>query len=172
MIELILTLILQYNFCAEVYEKISYQKPSEENLAVCSILIEESKNFNIDISLILATSWVESGLTLQEKPNPYKCVGPLQIKYQYWCPNKNNKITATKRDGLLKKCDLFYHGMRAFKYYIKKFKPLNKALCYYNNSTNKKCKKKYDYKSSYVLDVIKNRKKIRSILKKKIYKNL
>ena len=172
MTKLFLAILLQYNFCSEVYEKLSTFKPSEENLAVCSILIEESKNFNIDTSLVLATAWVESGLTLQEKPNPYKCVGPLQIKYQYWCPNNKNKISAIKRDGLLKNCDLFYHGIRALKYYIKRFKPLNKSLCYYNNSRNKECNKKYEYKSPYVKDVLKSRKKIKSILKKKIYKNL
>lgn len=161
-------LAAQYSFCEEVYEKLSKNTPREENLAVCSILIEEAKNNNLDISLTLAVAWEESRLTEQPKPNKYKCVGPLQIKFQFWCPNKKGNINAIKRDGLLKKCDLFYHGIKALKYYQEKFKPINKALCFYNNS--KKCSKKNNYQSSYVKGVNSHTKKIKKIFKK--YKNL
>ena len=168
MIKILIVLATQYSFCEEVYNKLSNSKPQEENLAVCSILIEEARNNNLDIPLTLGVAWEESRMTEQRKPNNYKCVGPLQIKYQFWCPNKKGKINAIKRDGLLNKCDLFYHGIKALKYYEKKFKPLNKALCYYNNS--KKCSKKNKYISNYVKGVNKHTRKIRKIFKK--YKNI
>ena len=168
MIKLIIALSIQYSFCEEVYTKLSNKKPQEENLAVCSILIEEAKNHNLDIPLTLGVAWEESRMTEQAKPNKYKCVGPLQIKYQYWCPNKKNKITVVKSDGLLSKCDLFYHGIKALRYYKKKFKPLNKALCFYNNS--KKCTSKNNYQSNYVKGVNKHTTKIKKIFEK--YKNI
>lgn len=161
-------LATQYSFCEEVYIKLSNSDAQEENLAVCSILIEEAKNNDLNIPLTLAVAWEESRLTEQPKPNKYKCVGPLQIKFQFWCPNKKGNINAIKRDGLLKKCDLFYHGTKALKYYLNKFKPLNKALCYYNNS--KKCNKKNNFQSNYVKGVNSHTKKIKKIFKK--YKNL
>ena len=168
MIKILIALATQYNFCEEVYNKLSNKSPREENLAVCSILIEEAKINNLDIPLTLGVAWEESRMTEQSKPNKYKCVGPLQIKYQYWCPNKKGNINAIKRDGLLKKCDLFHHGIMTLKYYKKKFKPLNKALCYYNNS--KKCSLKNNYVSNYVKGVNRHTKKIKEILKK--YKNI
>ena len=161
-------LATQYSFCEEVYIKLSNSDAQEENLAVCSILIEEAKNNDLNIPLTLAVAWEESRLSEQPKPNKYKCVGPLQIKFQFWCPNKKGNINAIKRDGLLKKCDLFYHGTKALKYYLNKFKPLNKALCYYNNS--KKCNKKNNFQSNYVKGVNSHTKKIKKIFKK--YKNL
>jgi hypothetical protein len=168
LIKLFLTLAIQYSFCEEVYTKLTDRKPEEENLAVCSILIEEAKNHDLDIPLVLGTAWEESRMTEQRKPNRYKCVGPLQIKYKYWCPNISNKISIVKDDGLLARCDLFYHGVKAFKYYVRKFKPLNKALCYYNNAN--KCSEENNYESRYVKDVNKHTSKIRKIFKK--YKNL
>ncbi len=166
MINIIASLLLatQYKFCEDLYSKLTYKKPSEENLTVCSLLIEDSKKHKLDIPLVLGVAWEESRMTEQAKPTKYKCVGPLQIKYQFWCPNNKGNINAIKRDGLLRKCDLFYHGTRALKYYINKFKPLNKALCYYNNS--KKCKRKKNYKSYYVERVNKYTKIIRKIYKK------
>ena len=95
-------------------------------------------------------------------------MGPLQIKYKYWCPNKKGRITATKDDGQLNMCDPYHHGVRALKYYINKFKPLEKALCYYNNS--KKCRK--SNMSGYVKRVFKYKTKIDSVSSKKEYSNL
>jgi hypothetical protein len=166
LINIIASLLLatQYKFCEDLYFNLTKKIPTEENLAVCSLLIEDSKNHKLDIPLVLGVAWEESRMTEQSKPTKYKCVGPLQIKYQFWCPNNKGNINAIKRDGLLSKCDLFYHGTRALKYYITKFKPLNKALCYYNNS--KKCRGKKNYKSHYVKRVNKYTKKIRSIYKK------
>ncbi len=166
MINIISTLLLtiQYQFCEEIYTSLANKHPSEENLAVCSLLIEDSNNINLDIPLMLGVAWEESRMTEQRRPNRYKCVGPLQIKYQFWCPNKKGSINAIKRDGLLSNCDLFYHGTRALNYYLNKFKPLNKALCYYNNST--KCNRKNNYQSNYVKRVNKYTKKIKKIYKK------
>ena len=168
MIKFLLLLSLQYSFCQEVYEKLSGQEYTEEGVTVCTLLIEDAKHQDLDTSITLATAWEESRFTQQFKPTRFKCFGPLQIKYQYWCPNRRGKITATKADGLISNCDPYSHGVRALKYYIKKFKPLTKALCYYNNS--KKCKK--TYKSGYVKGVLKHLEKIKLIIAKDKYKSL
>ena len=168
MINFLLALSLQYSFCQEVYEKLSGHNYTEEGIAVCSLLIEDAKKQDLNIAITLATAWEESRFTQQDKPTKFKCFGPLQIKYQYWCPNRKGKISVTKADGLITNCDPYSHGVRALKYYIRKFKPLTKALCYYNNS--KKCKK--SYKSGYVKGVLKHLKKIKLIIAKEKYKSL
>lgn len=166
MINLLLALSLHYDFCQEVHQKLLGQDYTEEGVAVCTLLVEDAQKQNLDITITLATAWEESRFTQQHKPSKFKCFGPLQIKYQYWCPNSKGEISIIKADGLLSKCDPYFHGVRALKYYIKKFKPLTKALCYYNNS--KKCKK--SYRSDYVKGVLKNIKKIKTIVSKDKYK--
>jgi len=168
LINLLLTLSLHYSFCQEIYNKLSGHEHTEEGATVCTLLIEDAIKQNLDVSITLATAWEESRFTQQSKPTRFKCFGPLQIKYQYWCPNRSGKITVTKADGLISNCDPYTHGVRALKYYIKKFKPLTKALCYYNNS--KKCRK--TYKSGYVKGVLKNLEKIKSSILKEKYKSL
>ncbi len=165
MIKLILLASLNYNLCHDIYNKLSGKQPTEENLTVCSLLIEDSIKNDLDIEITLAVAWEESRFTEQSKPTKYKCIGPMQIKYEFWCPNNKNKVTATKRDGLISKCDVYYHGIKSLKYYINKFKPLNKAICYYNNS--KKCSKNNNYKSDYVLNVNRFKSIITPIVKKK-----
>ena len=165
MIKLILLASLNDNLCNDIYNKLTGKQPSEENLAVCSLLIEDSIKNDLNIEITLAVAWEESRFTEQSKPTKYKCIGPMQIKYEFWCPNNKNKVTATKRDGLISKCDVYYHGIKSLKYYINKFKPLNKAICYYNNS--KKCSKNNNYKSDYVLNVNKFKSLITPIVKKK-----
>lgn len=168
MINLLLALSLHYGFCQEVHEKLLGKDYSEEGVTVCSLLVEDAKYHNLSVALTLATAWEESRFTPQSKPTKFKCFGPLQIKYQYWCPNKKGKISVVKADGLISKCDPYFHGVRALKYYVKKFRPLTKALCYYNNS--KKCKK--TYKSDYVKGVLRHLQKIKKIISKDKYKSL
>lgn len=165
MIKLILLASLNYNLCHDIYNKLTGKQPTEENLTVCSLLIEDSIKNDLNVEITLAVAWEESRFTEQSKPSKYKCIGPMQIKYEFWCPNIKNKITATKRDGLISKCDVYYHGVKSLKYYVNKFKPLNKAICYYNNS--KKCSKNNNYKSYYVLNVNKFKSLITPIVKKK-----
>jgi hypothetical protein len=170
LIKLILLMSLQFNFCSDLYKHMTGRVATEENSTICTLLIEDAKILGVEIETILAVAWEESRFTSQEKPTRYKCIGPLQIKYQYWCPNKNNKVSVTKKDGLISKCDVFYHGVKAVKYYIKKFKPENKALCYYNNS--KKCSAKNNYESGYVRNVNRFKKRIKRFIKHKKHFNL
>ena len=170
LIKLFLLLSLQFNFCSNLYEKLTGTKGTEENTIICTLLIEDAKRLDVEISTVLAIAWEESRFTSQEKPSRYKCVGPLQIKYKYRCPNKDGKVSVIKEDGLISKCDVFYHGVKAVKYYIKKFKPLNKAVCYYNNS--KKCSAKNNYQSGYVKRVNKNKRKISHFIEMAKYRNL
>ena len=170
LIKLFLLLSLQFNFCSNLYEKLTGAKGTEESTIICTLLIEDAKRLDVEISTVLAMAWEESRFTSQEKPSRYKCIGPLQIKYKYWCPNKDGKVSVIKEDGLISKCDVFYHGVKAVKYYIKKFKPLNKAVCYYNNS--KKCSDKNNYQSGYVKRVNKNKRKISMLIEMAKYRNL
>ena len=158
---LILTLALHYSFCNDLYLDLVNTKPSEENLAVCSLLLEDAIKLDASIEDILAIGWVESWFTGQLKPTRYNCFGPLQIKIQYWCKGKK-----------LSTCDPYYDGVKALQYYIKKFKPLNKAFCYYNNSKKRKCKAKYNYKTDYVVDALAAKKKIRKLLNSKKYQHI
>lgn len=168
MINFLLALTLHFNFCNEVYKEITGKVPREENVLVCSLLIEDAKKQELDVNVTLATAWEESRFTQQFRPTKYDCMGPLQIKYKYWCPNKKGRISPIKDDGELHMCDPYHHGVRALKYYINKFKPLEKALCYYNNST--KCRK--SNMSVYVKRVFEHKTKIDAVSNKKEYSNL
>ena len=168
MINFLLALTLHFNFCNEVYKEITGKDPREENVLVCSLLIEDAKKQDLDVNVTLATAWEESRFTQQFRPTKYDCMGPLQIKYKYWCPNKKGRISPIKDDGELHMCDPYHHGVRALKYYINKFKPLEKALCYYNNST--KCRK--SNMSVYVKRVFEHKTKIDAVSNKKEYSNL
>ena len=169
MINLILNVSLYYSFCTNVYIDLTNAEPSEENLAVCSLLIEDAKSLDVKIENVLSIAWAESRFTEQHKPTRYKCFGPLQIKYKYWCPDISGNFPSPQGDGIISNCDSFYHGVKTIKYYLKKFKPFNKAVCYYNNSN--KCKENLKYKTKYVLKVLKTKKIISRILKNKKFKN-
>ncbi len=171
MISFLLLLTIQINhisLCKEIYKDLTGVEGQKENYFVCSLLIEDAIKQNIDLSIVLSTAWEESRFTQQAKPTKYNCIGPMQIKYRYWCPNKKGKISITKGDGHLSMCDPYFHGVRALKYYVNKFKPLKKALCFYNNS--RKCKK--TYMSDYVKRVFKFKTKINAVIEKRIFKSL
>lgn len=158
---LFIVLTLYYSFCNDLYLDLMNKKPTQENLAVCSLLINDSKELNVSIENILAVAWSESYFTAQLKPTKYNCIGPLQIKVHYWCYGKNVKL-----------CDPFYDGVKALQYYIKKFKPLNKAFCYYNNSKKKKCTARYNFKTKYVVNVLEAKSKIKKLLSNEKYKHI
>ena len=114
------------------------------------MLIRDALEQNVDEKIVMSIAWVESRFTAQSKPTKYNCVGPLQIKVRYWCPKKS-----------LDKCDTFYEGVKAVKYYLERFKPMKKAICYYNNS--RKCGNHYD--TSYTREFFKTLKTIKRIIK-------
>lgn len=146
------------NFCTLVYKDLTNNvNPSPENVEVCSMLIEDAIKENVPIDIVLAIAWTESRFTSQPEPNSSGCVGPLQIKVKYWCRGKK-----------LSSCDTFNDGVKAIKYLLKRFKPMNKAVCFYNDSRKPRCKQKYDFKSEYVEAFIKTRKKINKTLGKNI----
>ena len=90
MIKLILLASLNYNLCHDIYNKLTGKQPTEENLTVCSLLIEDSIKNDLNVEITLAVAWEESRFTEQSKPSKYKCIGPMQIKYEFWCPNIKN----------------------------------------------------------------------------------
>jgi hypothetical protein len=117
---------------------------TNENIKICKRLLQNNK-YNLPSELIIAVAWKESRLTQQLKPNPYKCVGPLQIKYKYWCPNKKGRWSIIKADGILKGCNTIAAGLKALNYYNKKYKSLDHMLCAYGPATCTKRKKQPEY---------------------------
>jgi len=102
-----------------------------ERVSVCAQLTIEAVAQGVDPSLAIAVSWGETRLTRAEAPNPYDCVGPLQIKYRYWCPNENGAWSADRADGTLDGCDTLARGVFTLKYYTSRHKDVRRALCAY-----------------------------------------
>jgi len=158
LISVFIATILSTSFCTQVYKDLSDNvAPSAENVEVCTMLIEDAIKENVPIDIVLAVAWTESRFTAQSKPNSSGCVGPLQIKIIYWCKDKK-----------LSSCDTFSDGVKAVKYLLKRFKPINKAICFYNDSRKPRCKPKHDFKTKYVKLFIKARRKINNVLEKNI----
>ena len=143
MIKILLELLLTIN-CTYYVSKLT-SAYTNENIQVCKTLLQNNK-YNLTPQLIIAVAWKESRLTYAKKPNPYNCVGPLQIKYKYWCPNKKGHWSIIKADGILKGCNTFKAGLKALHYYNKKYKNLDSMLCAYGPATCTKRKKDPNYK--------------------------
>jgi len=157
--EFAISYALQDEFCMETYKKLSGVDATLENRIVCSAVINASKEHEIKPIRGLSVAWAESRLTSQLKPNRSNCIGPMQIKTKYWC--KEKKINS---------CEPIDDGVKALKYYIKRFKPIRKAYCFYNDARKPECKK--DYMSDYVKKVVKTYGKIKKIAVKKKFKSL
>ena len=143
MIKFLLELLLTLN-CNYYVSKLT-PTYTVENIKICKSLLSQNK-YNLKPTLILAIAWKESRLTYAKKPNPWDCVGPLQIKYRYWCPNKKGEWLITKADGLLKGCNTFKAGLKALNYYRKKYKNLDHMLCAYGPASCTKRKNNPSYK--------------------------
>ena len=157
--EIIIAFSLQDEFCIETYKKLSGQEATLENRIVCTALINEAINNNVKPIRVLSVAWAESRMTAQLKPTKSNCIGPLQIKIKYWCKEKS-----------LYRCEPVSDGVKALKYYIKRFKPIRKSYCFYNDSRKPECKK--DYMSDYVKKVVKTYGKIKKITSKNKFKSL
>ena len=164
----LMNIFFNMTFCENLYYNLTKTSPTEENIHVCSLLIEDAKSLNVPVEIALSVAWEESRFTHQLKLTSSRCVGPMQIKVEYWCPNRKGKITVTKADGLISKCDPYFHGVRALKYYLRRFKPQKKAICFYNDSRKPECKK--DYMSPYVKSVYSKIRKVKKLMRKKYYK--
>lgn len=102
-----------------------------ERVSVCAQLTLESVAQGVDPALAVAVAWGETRLTRAETPNPYDCVGPLQIKYRYWCPNDDGAWSLLRADGVLAGCDTLTRGVFTLKYYISRHRDQRSALCAY-----------------------------------------
>lgn len=179
---LILTLLTNFSFCERVVQRLSSPNNIDyEQVEVCKMLLDEASHYNIDTQLLLAVSWKETNLFMKSTPNTSSCVGPLQIKYRYWCPNKKGTWSIHKKDGLLSECDLIERGVFAFRYYMRKKLPLKERLCHFGpaykckclfgkNSNKLKCKninaKKAKDAITYVTDILKYKKRIKNEIKR------
>lgn len=143
MIKILLDLLLTIN-CTYYVSKLT-PNYTNENIKVCKRLLKNNK-YDLTSELIIAVAWKETRLTYAKKPNPWNCVGPLQIKYKYWCPNKKGRWSVIKADGRLKNCDTFQAGLKALNYYSKKYKNLDHMLCAYGPATCTKRKNDPSYK--------------------------
>jgi len=158
---LLILSVIHSNFCEEIYTKAIKLQPSEKNIVVCELLLEDAIQENVPIDVILALAFEETRMTPQPNPNPWGCVGPLQIKVEYWCYGKS-----------LDKCDTYHDGVKAIKYYLKKFPPLTKSICFYNDARKKKCIKSKGYKTKFVEGFLRYQRIISSVLKKDEYQTL
>ena len=154
-----MSLFFNMSFCENLYFSFTKNIASEENIQVCSLIIDDAKSLGVPVEIALSVAWEESRFTHQLKPTPSKCVGPMQIKISYWCEGKK-----------LKTCDIFYDGVKALKYYLNRFKPMRKAICYYNDS--KKCSKKNKYTSHYVKGVYRRMLKTKRLMRKSFYREV
>mgnify|MGYP001199354607 FL=1 len=157
--EMLIAYALQDEFCIETYKKLSGVDANLENRIVCSAIINEAKNHDVKPIRALSVAWAESRMTSQLEPTRSNCLGPLQIKIKYWCKEKS-----------LYRCEPIPDGIKALKYYIKNFKPIRKAYCFYNDARKPECKK--DYMSDYVKKVVKTYGNIKRVATKKKFKSL
>lgn len=159
----ILYLLPYLTSCETAIDKLSYGQYTEEQVQVCSLILQESDTYeDLNKHLLIAVVWHESMFFMNDTPNTSNCVGPFQIKYSYWCPNKKGEWSPYKKDGVLKNCDLISRGLFTFNYYFSKNKPLTERLCLYGPA--KKCKnyKTSTYSKNYVDTVLYNLKRIKN----------
>lgn len=102
----------------------------EERTMVCTLIMDEAHAQGVPADLALAVAWQETDMT-EAGTNPWGCTGPMQIKIKYWCPNAEGEWHITRDDGVLPGCDVYERGVFALKYYLKRFRTTESALCAY-----------------------------------------
>lgn len=102
----------------------------EERVMVCTLIMDEAARQDVPVDLALAVAWQETDMT-EAGTNLWGCTGPMQIKVKYWCPNEEGEWSATRADGVLPGCDVYERGLFALKYYLKRFRTTESALCAY-----------------------------------------
>jgi len=132
-----------------------------ERVSVCAQLTLESMAQGVDPALTVAVAWSETKLTRADTPNPYDCVGPLQIKYRYWCPNEDGAWSVQRADGVLDGCDTLTRGVFTLKYYVSRHKDRRSALCAYGWGGCDTLKR-----SRYVANTLRNREHIATLLRR------
>lgn len=163
MLSLILYALPYLNYCNIAIQKLA-GTVTEENISICTMLIQEAKIHDLEPDLVLAIAYEESRLTAQLNPNPWGCAGPLQIKVKHWCPNKDNVWSKYRADGVLEQCDLITRGVFALKYYITLPKlSFSQKICSFGFGAIKNCKKAQlpTKQKRYVKAVLKNYRKLR-----------
>ena len=130
----------------------------QERVTVCTSLWFEAFEQNVPVDVALAVAWHESNLT-NAGTNSSGCSGPMQIKIKYWCPNTHGVWSPLRADGKIEDCDLHERGIFALKYYLKRYKRLDNALCAYGWG---KCTD--EARKTYVKKTLNYRKKISKIL--------
>lgn len=107
-----------------------------ERVNVCKEITNTADSEGVDTALAVAVGWSETRLTRAPRPNAFECVGPMQIKYKYWCPNENDEWSILRADGVLDNCDTVARGVFALKYYVNRYpKDVRRALCAYGWGT-------------------------------------
>jgi len=107
-----------------------YDPLFDERVMICTLIAEEARYQDVPVDLALAVTWQETDMT-DAGTNSSGCTGPMQIKIKYWCPNEQGVWAATRSDGVLPGCDVFERGVFALKYYLKRYRTTESALCAY-----------------------------------------
>ncbi len=102
----------------------------EERVQVCFEVHFSAVQQDIDPIAALAVAWRESNWTAAPE-NRWGCIGPMQIKWRYWCQNEDDVWSLTRADGYLETCDLVDRGVFALRYYINREPTLRRAFCSY-----------------------------------------
>ena len=131
-----------------------------ERVDVCASVVREADAQGVDAALALAVAWSETRMTRAQKPNAFDCVGPMQIKFRYWCPNQDGEWSIHATDGDLGSCDFTARGVFALKYYTTRFKGTHRALCAYGWG---ECDR--PHRHIYVRSTLRTRERIRRLLK-------
>ena len=106
----------------------------QERVDVCEQVIKAAKEQTVPPALALSVAWIESNWTYSTEITKSSTVGPLQIKYKFWCKNDLGIWKASKADGILKNCDTVRRGVFALAWYVDRYSDTQKALnCYSGN---------------------------------------
>lgn len=132
-----------------------------ERVTVCANVAKHAIAHKIDPWLAVSVSWSETRLTHAPTPNKYNCVGPMQIKYHYWCNDELGQWSPTHPDGVLEGCDTAARGAFALSYYLQKYRGDRvRALCAYGWGT---CDT--EQRRAYVSRTLRNQVRIRTLLR-------
>ncbi|MBU1900923.1 transglycosylase SLT domain-containing protein [Patescibacteria group bacterium] len=88
----------------------------------CIAVALEAQRQNVDPMLMVELAYSESGFNHEARNKVSGCIGPMQVKPRWACPNK-------VEEG----CDLIEAGVSSFIYWKKRKKTTEQMLCHYKS---------------------------------------
>lgn len=131
-------------FCADIV-KTQASTLQKSRIEVCEDITHEAITQNVDPILAVAVAWRESAFIRTASSNK-GAVGPMQVIPRFWCREKP--------------CDYIEAGVRALKYYTKRY-GVEHGLCAY--FSGKPCSSSTRAANQYRLRVLKTATSFRRI---------